>query len=437
MPPRAATVLATCQAWADACHHALLLWAPKRRRAPRHDRRVLILTRMLPPHFHGGSLRQLALIRALVKDGWEVDAVTDPPPAEPPAAGLDLVSRIPETVRMHRWRASVRQGSYRWSPELSGGFTSISSIIDTAMAAGSAPSVVLASGPPFAEFVAAAVVARRYQACLVLDYRDEWTTSPFTFVQRGRGDRAFERGVLARTDALVFTTDSSRDHYQAAFPGLRNRKTLTIRNGWDSMETEVGLPGARGAPGDLITIGFFGWLAEHWDFEEFTQTLTRTLSARPELQGHVHLRVYGRIMGPNLRAMEAMGSSVPFTLHGLIPHAVARQAMAKADALLLFTSSRLARSLSGKLFHYIASKRPILLYGTGGEMADIVGRLPGATIVPRGQPSALGEGLARLISRIPEAEIAAAPPDYPDEFHRRHRDREWQALFESLVQAGP
>ncbi|MFN4065410.1 MAG: hypothetical protein ACK4JA_14520, partial [Parazoarcus communis] len=50
----------------------------------------------------------------------------------------------------------------------------------------------------------------------------------------------------------------------------------------------------------------------------------------------------------------------------------ANQLMMESDALLLISAEGLERYLPGKLFDYVASRRPILVAGQPGESANVV-----------------------------------------------------------------
>jgi hypothetical protein len=105
--------------------------------------------------------------------GWEVTAFCQPPPDPATPAGLELRARIPAKIRLITWKFSTLDVSARLSPSLDGGFTNIAAIIDAARTTfgSSTPDLVLATGPMFAEFVAAMALAR--QGCaLRTDYRD-------------------------------------------------------------------------------------------------------------------------------------------------------------------------------------------------------------------------------------------------------------------------
>lgn len=427
-------VLGTGSAWLAAAKYRLKLAGNFRPPRPTGDV-ILLVTRGIPPHFHGGTFRQVALMRTLASAGYRLEVVTGECPASPTEAGLEAGRRIPGTVRVHRWHPTSRQVSWRLAPRLSGGIGSIQPIMEVASRLEHPPSMILASGPPFAEFLAAALLARRWRVPFILDYRDEWTTSRLGFLERGPGDRRWENQVLATASAVVLTTDAARECYLKTFPLLAGRRVVTIRNGWDELGGSASGDLALTEPlPDTLDIGFFGALGEHWDFPEFVATLAAAFDTDPSLSTRCRVALYGTVSPRNAAAI-ADRYAGSFALQGLVPQATARAAMGSCLALLLFNPPRLARLLPGKLYEYIACRRPILLYGQGGEMEQLVRGIPGVLVVPRGDPAALGSALRHLLTNEPLDEINRAGGGYLSAFGREGRDREWVSLVREILPA--
>lgn len=254
------------------------------------------------------------------------------------------------------------------------------------------------------------------------------------FVERGPGDRFWERRVLSGASAVVFATEGMRRHYAETFPGLAKSGSLvTIRNGWEATDGfEPSLP-ALPDPARPLNLAFIGWLGEHWDFPEFASTLSTAMARTAIRTDQIRLALYGIVSAENRTAIEGFEHPGVFRLEGLVPHHRAQAAMMEANALLLLNSPRLTRVLPGKIYEYIAARRPILLYGTGGEMESLLRQIPGVLVVPRGRPEELAAAIQQLRSGAPAAAIASVSGDYTLTHHRRNRDREWVALLDTLT----
>jgi glycosyltransferase involved in cell wall biosynthesis len=74
--------------------------------------------------------------------------------------------------------------------------------------------------------------------------------------------------------------------------------------------------------------------------------------------------------------------------------------MAQCAALLIINHPLLDRALPTKLFDYLATGRPILVYGNGeSEMSDLVLRLGAGMIVAEGDDEALNRALRQVRER--------------------------------------
>src|SRR5690606_20957451 len=72
-----------------------------------------------------------------------------------------------------------------------------------------------------------------FRVPIVLEYRDEGTESPFSFVSIGNVDRAWEKRSLRRARRVIFTTQSQLEHSVAQFPCGHRERSVVIANGWE------------------------------------------------------------------------------------------------------------------------------------------------------------------------------------------------------------
>jgi hypothetical protein len=64
--------------------------------------------------------------------------------------------------------------------------------------------------------------------------------------------------------------------------------------------------------------------------------------------------------------------------------------------LLVLSAPGLARYLPSKLFEYLASRRPVLIFGSAGESSALVDKLGAGLLCPSGSGDALGDALGHL-----------------------------------------
>ena len=263
----------------------------------------------------------------------------------------------------------------------------------------SRPSVVVATGPPFHDFIAGYFSSKWAGASLILDYRDEWTQCPFDFVAKGGANAVWERRCLSAADHVIFTTDSQRKRLNRLYGVGLTAKSEVIPNGWEPGDFEGSPLNPENRETWPLTLMFAGKLGGHTDPQRFLAALTRLLERKPEWRDQLRVR----LVGPKLDSVAALLAQFPYpqVLQDvpLVPREEAAALMKSADALLLFHDARFERYLPGKLFEYMAAHKPILVVDDIGETRRLVESLEAGCAIDSSDIDALEAVFAQLATR--------------------------------------
>ncbi|MFZ5512300.1 MAG: glycosyltransferase [Pseudomonadota bacterium] len=379
--------------------HTLRPSSGLRRRSASANPHLLVLAWLFPPMVWGGIYRPVSFVREAASAGWRVTVVCGPEPDLFTKAGRYMLSRVPEDVRILRISPSRLEPSFRWFPRVDGGFaTALETVLALCdLSVADVPDVVLASGPPFHNFIAGWMLTKGWGAKLVLDYRDEWTQCPFPFVRLGNADGKWEARCLRDADAVVFVTESVRRLHLRIFPELDAGRCHIIPNGWepDDLSVETA-PGPRGLREGPITLSFLGNLGEHSLPGELLAVVAKLVEKRPVWRERLRIR----FIGQQCRIATGQLSDFPHqqmvSVEGLVPKPDALRIMRESDALLLINAPALDRSLPGKMFDYLASGSPLFVFGEGGEIGQVMRQLNAGVVVPDNDPDALERALESL-----------------------------------------
>jgi glycosyltransferase involved in cell wall biosynthesis len=370
-----------------------------RRRSVTAKRHLLLLTWLFPPRSGSGVYRPAALVRYATRRGWQVSVLCETGPAQVDDAGRHLLEYVGSSARILPVSPSTLRPSYRAFPSVDGGFLNALAITDVAERefAREPPGVILASGPPFHSFVAARYIARALGVPYLLDYRDEWTECPFSFVAPGNADLYYERACLREAKRVVFTTESHLHHQLRTFPFVEPSRCLVVPNGWEPADAAV--------TGDVPRVGraglhiaFVGALSDYAlsGRLEFLATLAAVLEHRPGLEARLRLSFVGRRSGAADRSLRTFRYQGLLEVVDEVPRPQAMAIMRQADVLLLINDAAMARYRPGKLYDYLAAETPILVYGTGGEIGRVVQQYDAGCVVPAGDVEALEKALGTL-----------------------------------------
>jgi glycosyltransferase involved in cell wall biosynthesis len=401
----------------------------------RTGRHLALLARALPPTSSAGVYRPLSFMRYGSVRGWRIDAFSSEPPPGQRQHGDELLSRIPRETKLHVVPPSSREPSYRFFPRVDGGFTNALAYarftIDAL--ANDPPDAVLASGPPFFTFVAALLVARRFGVPLILDYRDEWTECPFDFVTKSGDDRAWERRCLGNADAVLFTTESHLRHQLATFPVLSSDKAHVVANGWepdDFVDHDGDSSAAGSSDASTLRIAHVGNLSGHTPARDFLESLELLLTDVPDWRSRLRMQLIGRRSLSTDNALQAFRHPEVIDVIDHVGKREASRRMRESDVLLLLASPELERYLPGKLFDYLAARRPVLVFGARGESSALIDRLGAGVFCPSGSSEALGQALVRARTLD-----IARDTDAVNEWLRAHRRDELASRAFDIIES--
>ena len=417
------TALDTVRCWSDLARVELLA-----RRHARSDSLattdVLLIAWQFPPIVTGGVHRPLSFARYFASHGQPLTVVCAEPASTPLADGAQLAEQIPAEVRVSRVSRSLRRvPAWRYFPRVDGEMSWALRIISHALKLyrDSRPRAVIASGPPFHNAVAGALLSEIWDVPFVVDYRDEWTENPMDFVTNTQYDRIWEQRVNRRASRVVLVSHSQREHHRRVF-AKSSASCTVVTNGWVP-EDHVLAKTHRAdlAPNDAIHIAFTGFLGKHTAPDELLDTMHDMLKCDATVNGRkVALHFVGQQADACATTLARHSAAYP---HELAIASTAPQPKSEAvaityasDMLLLINPPHLARYIPGKLYEYIATDRPVLVYGSGGEVERIVRHTGCGLVVPAGDSEALRNAIAQLACR--EKWTGDARQQWVDE-HRR------------------
>ena len=371
---------------------------------PPLNRRVLLVTRELPPAIGPHPIRVAKLAKYLPEFGWTPTILSVPSDyswsrdhelaseldgveivrvprlfgrVASPTAGVSRTAESVAPIMSSRQRA-LRSFRSRLSRALLMPDPAVTWAIPAARRCAELAQgfdVVFTTAPPFSTHLIGERAARAVGVPWVAEYRDNWTVNPL--YRRGpvaqRINARTERRFLRRATGVVVVSDAAAEEMVAAFPWLAGSVTVA-RNGYDPDD----LPSPSGRP-EVFEIAYAGSLDERRDPRPFLRALARVASARQGFLDQLHLRFMGNIAPWVLTDAEAAVGSTRVSGDGLVPHREALARAVNAAVLLGITTRQEAggAGLTSKLFEYLGLRRPVLMLAPAGPARDLVARSGG------------------------------------------------------------
>ncbi|MEM1054545.1 MAG: glycosyltransferase [Bacteroidota bacterium] len=255
---------------------------------------------------------------------------------------------------------------------------------------------VLTSGPPHSVHLVGLGIRKQMRSLglrWIADFRDPWTgitfydELPMTGLAR-RSDARLERRVLRSADRVV-TVSPTWGRELEALGGLTPGAIEIIQNGFDPADFADVREAVRE---DAFEIAHVGSL-----YGPRNPAALWAAIARLRLEGEVprlRLRLVGRVDAAVEDSLNAHGLTPIVDRTPVVPHDEAVRAMARAGLLVLSIEDvrQDAGILTGKLYEYLASGRPVLALGPVGADADrLLRQTGGGTLRDRADADGLAE----------------------------------------------
>jgi hypothetical protein len=231
--------------------------------------------------------------------------------------------------------------------------------------------VVSTFGPAASHLLARAAKQANPAIFWVADYRDLWSQQPRPMLSQAALDKmqAEEMASVGRHADLI--TAVSEDMVRRLSEFCQG-DVLLVPNGFDIAELELkqtlSKPFRPSSP--PIKIVHTGTIYRgHRNPAPLLEVLAKMVESREIAFGDVYLDFYGRALDP-VQELQMNPRFKPFLrLFGHVPREAALQAQREADLLLLLESSDVASRgvLTGKVFEYITTGRPIICVGSHPE----------------------------------------------------------------------
>jgi len=372
------------------------------------NKKVLIITYYWPPSGGAGVQRWLKFVKYLPQLGWEPIVYTAEN-GEYPVLDHQLIKEIPENIEVIKtpiWEP------YSWYKKLSGrkqndninsGFLSenkkksklIESIsvwvrgnlfIPDARKFWIKPSVkflsnyltenkidaIISSGPPHSMHLIALVLKKKFNIPWIADFRDPWTNIDYyqDLKLSKRSDqkhKKLEKNVLLNADIALSVGKTLAKELQV----LGSNNVQVIENGYDPEDFSLN----KSALDEKFTIAHIGSFTPSRNHPILWESIKELIKENKEFSDHLQLKLIGKIDYSVKESIEENGLTEYVKFMAYLPHdQVIKEQTSSHILLLMVNNTPNAKGIvTGKVFEYMASCRPILVIGPKeGDLAQII-----------------------------------------------------------------
>ncbi len=371
-------------------------------------RRVLVITYYWPPSGGAGVQRWLKTVKYLREFGWE-PVLYIPSNPEAPVQDASLLDDVPaglEIIRRPIWEPYSyykKLVGLKSSEKINAGFLTEKKkpglaenlsvwlrgnlFIPDARRFWIRPSVkflseylrlnpvdaMVSTGPPHSMHLIALGIREKLGIPWLADFRDPWTGIDFYHQLRltsaaDRKHHFLEKSVLKSADAVTVISSSMRDEFKTIHP----RKYELVTNGFDDSDIRVAAPVV---PDAKFSLAHIGSIAPSRNPLVLWKVLSELVQENPGFGSHLLIKLVGKVDLSVISSIEASGLSAYLEKSDYLPHNQVVAVMQSSQLLLLLInqSPNAKGILTGKLFEYLAARRPVIAIGpAGGDAARIL-----------------------------------------------------------------
>jgi glycosyltransferase involved in cell wall biosynthesis len=366
--------------------------------------KVLIITYYWPPSGGAGVQRWLKFSKYLPEFGWEPIILTiDPEFAAFPVTDSSLIEDIPANIKVYKTPATDYFSIYRrdktkipsagfaisvdntlkgrffrfirgnfFIPDPRKGWNKFA--LEKACELIEAEDIehIITTSPPHSTQLIGLKLKKKYPAIKwIADLRDPWTDIYYynqfypTFISK-LIDSGYEKNVLKNADRIITVGNSLRSTFSQKIPDIEN-KIDVITNGFD----EVDFVKAESVNPPKLTITYVGTLSDIYP----VNGLVKALKILNDKGIDFVLRFVGSVSqnAKDLLLNSLHNVSVEFLPH--VIHSEAIKYLMNSSVLLLIIPSHSSNKtiITGKIFEYLSSGKPILCIGPeDGDAAAII-----------------------------------------------------------------
>ena len=366
-------------------------------------KRVLVIAYYWPPSGGSGVQRWVKFVKYLPSEGWQ-PVVFAPDGADYPSLDPSFEKEIPASVEVLRGRiwepyaayrkltgaestqvTEISSGKKSWKQKLSL-WVRANCFVPDPRAGWVKPSVktllkyleehpvdvIVTTGPPHSVHLIGQKLHQATGIPWIPDFRDPWSRMyylrylPMTSATWRRLRRQ-EQSVLDSCSTVLACTPQVQEDFRAQ----TRTPVACITNGFDEEDFTGPAPGGDG----LFNITHTGLFAADGNPQELWKVLGKLAVSEPGFREELRIRLVGKVDREVLEAISAAGLSDNVVLLGPLNHADAVREQRSASILLLplRNDPLYAPILPGKLFEYLAARRPVLGIGQeDGAMAQVL-----------------------------------------------------------------
>lgn len=222
---------------------------------------------------------------------------------------------------------------------------------------------VYVSCPPFSTFERIARLRTKYDIPIIIDYRDLWFNSYFSFYITPFHkilNKRKEYNSLKNIDAIIVTNRKIKEFLIKTYPFLTFEDITIIPHGYD--EEDFVRAEKFPKPGNKMVFMYAGIFLGYSTPKYFLKAFKEITIERPDIAQNIELHFVGYLRKENHKLIKKLKLEEFIFDHGYVDHLTSVGKILSADVLWFMIDYRknIDSILPGKIYEYVGARKPIL-----------------------------------------------------------------------------
>src|SRR5690554_2798655 len=289
--------------------------------------------------------------------------------------------------------------------------------------------VVITTGPPHSLHLIGKQLKQELNVKWIADFRDPWTTIHYHKSLRlnktsEKKHKALEAAVLNTADVVTVTSPTTKKEFEK----ITNKPIEVITNGFDITE-EVNYNR------DLkFSISHIGSLLSERNPKNLWYILAEICKKNTSFKKDLELKFAGAVSDEVKESLSEFNLDENSKILGYVSHSEALKLQNESQVLLLveINSAETRAIIPGKLFEYLAAKRPIIALGPNkSDIEAIVDETKSGRFFDYSEDKELKNEILRLYKQYKTGDLQVASEGV-DRFSRKQLTKQMSALIKDV-----
>ena len=234
--------------------------------------------------------------------------------------------------------------------------------------------IVITTSPPHSTQILGLRLKKKFNITWIADIRDPWTDiyyyhEMYRMAFARNRDKHFEKKVLRNADKIIVVGDFLKNMFLKKDQIKKSEKIYILQNGFELDDFKTSSIISQ----DEFIITYTGTISDNYDINSFIEAFSSFIKNKPEQK--IKIRFVGQISDNLIQTFNNKKLNKNIEIINYVEHSESVKYVGKSTLLLLAIPKIEGNEgiITGKIFEYLASKKPIIGIGPiNGDAAKII-----------------------------------------------------------------